>query len=64
MTVAIELTPHQAEILAAAAARLNIAPAQLAAAAVRDLISTHAGDFEAAASRVMEKNRELYQRLS
>jgi len=64
MPVAIHLTPEQAEILAAAAQRLNVPPEQLAAAAVRDLISRSSDDFDAAAARVMEKNRELYQRLS
>jgi hypothetical protein len=37
---------------------------QLAQAAVTDLIDASAADFEDAASRVLEKNRELYRRLS
>ena len=63
MTVAIELTPQQTERLAEVARRLNIAPDQLAAAAVRDLLGQPSADFSAAAARVMEKNDELYRRL-
>jgi hypothetical protein len=37
---------------------------ELAAAAVRDLLTQPAADFEDAATRVLTKNRELYRRLA
>lgn len=64
MTVAIELTPEQERSLREAAERLNVSPDQLVAAAVRDLVGNSGADFVAAADRVMEKNRELYNRLA
>jgi ParB-like chromosome segregation protein Spo0J len=64
MTLAIDLTEQQERALREAAHRLNISPDQLAAAAVRDLVAQTGADFDAAAARVMEKNRELYKRLA
>jgi hypothetical protein len=64
MKIAIELNAAQSEQLRAIAASLGVPPEQLAQAAVNDLIDASASDFEATASRVIEKNRELYKRLS
>lgn len=64
MTLAIDLSDHQAQALAEAAARLQVSEAELAAAAIRDLITQPADDFEAAAHRVLDKNAELYRRLA
>jgi hypothetical protein len=64
MTLAIDLSDHQAQALAQAAARLQVSESELAAAAVRDLIAQPAADFDAAAQRVLEKNAELYRRLA
>jgi hypothetical protein len=64
MKIAIELNSAQSEQLKAIAASLGVAAEQLAQAAVTDLIDAGAADFDAAASRVLEKNRELYRRLS
>jgi hypothetical protein len=66
MKIAIELNSAQSEQLEAVAASLGVAAEELAQAAVTDLIdaSTSTANFDAAASRVLEKNRELYQRLS
>ena len=64
MTLAIDLSDHQAQALAEAAARLQVSEAELAAAAVRDLIAQPADDFDAAAIRVLSKNAELYRRLA
>jgi len=50
--------------LADVACRLNVPAHQLAEALVRDLLSQREADFSEAAARVLEKNRELYQRLS
>jgi len=64
MKIAIELNQIQTERLQTIAASLGVDAQELAQAAVADLVSTSADDFEAAASRVLKKNRELYQRLA
>ena len=64
MKIAIELNATQSEQLEAFAASLGVPAEQLAQAAVADLIDASAADFDDAASRVLEKNRELYRRLS
>lgn len=64
MKIAIELNAAQSEQLKAIATSLGVPAEELAQAAVTDLIGAGADDFEAMASRVLEKNRELYKRLS
>ena len=64
MKLAFELPPAQADRLRKEAARLGVAPDELAKAALSDLLATHDPDFEAAARRVLDKNRELYRRLA
>jgi len=63
MKIAIELSLLQSERLKTFAASLGVEAEDLAQAAVADLLSAGADDFESAASRVLDKNRELYQRL-
>lgn len=64
MKIAVELTEAQRAALATVAARLQVAPDELAAAAVRDLLAQPGEDFAQAAARVLDKNRELYRRLA
>ncbi|MGE0555225.1 MAG: DNA-binding protein [Gemmatimonadales bacterium] len=64
MTLSIQLPDDAERRLREAAKRLNIPVDQLAAAAVRDFVTQPAADFEQAASRVLDKNRELYRRLA
>ena len=64
MKLAFELFPAQAERLRQEAARLGVAPDDLARAALTDLLGTRYSDFESAARRVLDKNRELYRRLA
>jgi hypothetical protein len=64
MTIAIELGANQALALADAAERLQVSEAELAAAAVRDLLAQPRANFDAAAARVLNKNQELYRRLA
>jgi predicted transcriptional regulator len=64
MTLSIQLPDDAERRLREAAKRLNIPVDQLAAAAVRDFVTQPAADFELAASRVLDKNRELYRRLA
>ncbi|MFM8968423.1 MAG: DNA-binding protein [Vulcanococcus sp.] len=64
MTIAIDLNAHQQLALTEAAQRLQVSEAELAAAAVRDLVAQRAADFDLAAERVLEKNADLYRRLA
>ncbi len=64
MTISLQLPDDAERRLAEAAKRLNVPVQDLAAAAVRDLLTQPAPDFEAAAARVLDKNRELYRRLA
>ena len=64
MAIRIELSADQAQSLSEAAARLQVSEAELAAAAVRDLLAHQSAEFDAAAQRVLDKNQVLYQRLA
>ena len=64
MKITIELDTAQVESLSAIAASLGVKAEELAQAAVADLVNASASDFESAATRVLEKNRELYRRLA
>jgi plasmid stability protein len=64
MKLAFEIPPAQAERLRIEAARLGLSPEDLARAALTDLLATPDAEFEAAAARVMAKNRDLYKRLA
>ena len=64
MTVTFQLPADAERKLTEAAQRLNVPVAELAAAAVRDLLTQPAEDFAQAAQHVLEKNRELYRRLA
>lgn len=63
MAISVRLTGPEEKRLAETASRLQVSPEELAAAAVRDLVGRQDPEFEAAAARVLEKNRELYERL-
>ena len=63
MTISVKLSGSEEERLAEVASRLKTSPEELAAAAVRDLVGRQDPEFEATAQRVLEKNRELYERL-
>lgn len=64
MKLTIDLPPAQAERLRQEAARLGLAPEDLARAAIADLLAVPGDDFQAAAERVLRKNEELYRRLA
>jgi hypothetical protein len=64
MKLAIELPPAQAERLQQEAQRLGVAPDELAKAALADLLAASDDEFDTAARRVLERNRELYRRLA
>ena len=64
MTLNIELDARQAQRLQDVAQRLNVSVSELAKAAINDLLAKPESDFERAASRVLDKNAELYKRLA
>ena len=64
MTISFDLTGDAERQLAEIAKRLNVPLRDLAAAAVRDLLSLPADDFERAARHVLAKNEALYRRLA
>ena len=64
MTISLDLTGDAERKLAEIAKRLNVPVRDLAAAAVRDLLSQPAADFEKAAQHVLVKNEALYRRLA
>ena len=64
MKLAIEISEAQADRLREHAKRLGLQPEDLARAAVADLLGDRDEDFEAATKLVLEKNAELYKRLS
>lgn len=64
MALAIELTDQQAKALAAVAQEMQVSEAELAAAAVRNLVMAPAADVVAASQHVLRKKPELYRRLA
>ena len=64
MAIPLELTAAQEELLRSKAQRLGVKAEELARLAVQDLLERPDEDFERASGYVIEKNRELYQRLS
>ena len=64
MSIAVHLSDEQSQRLEERARQLQVDPRDLAKAAVNDLLSRPAEDFSRAAQYVLEKNRELYRRLS
>ena len=64
MKLSIDLNDSQVTLLRETAAKLHVSVEELARAAVSDLLVAEDAEFSEAASRVLEKNRELYERLS
>jgi predicted transcriptional regulator len=63
MSLAIKLTAEQERRLGEIAQRLSVSPSTLAEAAVRELVAQPEADFDRISRRILEKNRELYERL-
>jgi len=64
MKLAFELPQAQADKLRDEAERLGLTPEELARAALADLLGTPDADFRATATRILQKNQELYRRLA
>ncbi len=60
MNISLELTDEQSNRLN----ELGVDPHDLARAAINDLLTKPDDDFDRAAQYVLEKNSELYRRLS
>ena len=64
MSISLDLDDEQSKRLHQRALELGVDPRELAKAAVNDLLTRPADDFDRAAKSVLEKNQELYRRLS
>lgn len=64
MSISLQLDEEQSRRLEEVARELKVDPKRLAKAAINDLVSRPADDFQRAAAYVLEKNRELYRRLA
>jgi len=63
MAIPLDLTPAQEERLRNQAQQLGLSAEDLARLAVEDLLERPESEFSEAARYVIEKNRELYDRL-
>ena len=64
MPILLELDEEQSQRLERVARELEVDANELAKAAINDLISRPAGDFDRALRYVLDKNGELYRRLA
>ena len=63
MSLAIKLSEDQERRLSEIAQRLSVSPTSLAEAAIRELVATPEAEFDRVSRHLLEKNRELYERL-
>lgn len=61
--LAIQLSEGQGRRIAEIAALLDISAESLAEAAARELVEPSDSEFDNVAMRLLDKNRELYERL-
>ena len=64
MPISLTLDDEQSARLEELARKLGVDACELLKAAVNDLLSRPADDFDRAAKCVLDKNQELYRRLS
>ncbi len=64
MSISLNLDDEQSKRLQERAQELGVDARELAKAAVNDLLTRPADDFDRAAKSVLKKNQELYRRLS
>ena len=62
--ITVQLEDAKAQALRERAEGYGLRPEQLLTASVQDLLSQPDADFDAAARRVLARNRELYRRLA
>ncbi len=63
MSILLDLDDEQSACLEERARELGVDASELTKAAVNDLLTRPADDFDLAAKFVLEKNRKLYRRL-
>ena len=64
MKISVDLSKNEAERLEKTAKRLGVPPEDLARAAMADVLGHPPEDFQRVAEQILEKNKELYRRLS
>jgi hypothetical protein len=64
MKISIEITEAQKHQLEELARRFGLPAEQLASVAIQDLLTHDQAEFEAIVERILQKNAELYKRLS
>jgi hypothetical protein len=64
MPILLELDEEQSQRLERVARELEVDANELAKAAINDLVSRPADDFDRAVRHVLDKNHELYRRLA
>jgi hypothetical protein len=64
MRIVLQIDDQLAQQLTVIAHRLGIRPEELAGTALQDLLAQAEDAFQAASDQVVNKNRELYRRLS
>ncbi len=64
MPILLELDEEQSQRLERVARELKVDARELAKAAINDFVSRPADDFDRAVRHVLDKNLELYRRLS
>ncbi len=64
MKISVDLSKNEVEHLEKTAKRLGVPPEDLARAAVADVLGHPQEDFQKVAEQILEKNKELYRRLS
>ncbi|MEN6449532.1 MAG: hypothetical protein ABFC96_03490 [Thermoguttaceae bacterium] len=64
MNISVELSTAEAELLTDTAVQLGVRPEELARVALTDALSRDKDDSRKAAAYVLEKNRQLYERLA
>jgi hypothetical protein len=64
MKITLDVPANVEAGLAEIAARLNVSIGEVAEAAVRDLVAQSNEDFDRVASKLLDKNRDLYRRLA
>ncbi|MCC5612066.1 DNA-binding protein [Nostoc sp. CHAB 5834] len=62
--ITINITEQQLQKLQSLAQKLGMSTEELLSASVEDLLNSRQNEFNQAASYVLQKNAELYQRLA
>jgi len=63
-TFTVHLDESKAALLREKAEKYGLSPDQLVKASIEDFLAQPEQEFEAAAQRVLSKNKELYNRLA